>query len=309
MSTSPLWGSLITAWPDAQTMVKFLRFEDKAGALCYGISHAGGAVTVAEGCPYSGLRDTGKPAAVARHLSPIEPTNVICIGLNYRGHADELKMKYPVNPVVFMKPPFSATGHMAKVVKPRITEKLDYEVEMAVVIGKPCKDVTVEEALEYVLGYTCANDLSTRDWQKVPELSGSQWCRSKGFDGFSPLGPVLVTREVRTAPNPMRAPRCPDSATSRSHLHPEPTLGCLLGTTGDLQPEQPRLAVVGQWAEAARLEHERLHLHGAAVHQLSLRRLHPHAGHRHHDRHARGRRGGHAGAALAAGGRPRGRRD
>jgi len=182
-------------------MVKFLRFADKSGAVQYGISHTSGAITVAEGSPYSGLRDTGKPADVATYLSPVDPTMVICIGLNYRKHADELKLPYPVNPVVFMKPPSSATGHMAKVAKPRLTQRLDYEVELAVVIGKPCKDVTEGEALDYVLGYTVANDLSTRDWQKVPELSGSQWCRSKGFDGFSPLGPVLVTREDLADPN------------------------------------------------------------------------------------------------------------
>ena len=142
-------------------MVRFLRYADAGGAVSYGIEHADGSVTVAEGCPFAGgLRDTGRAASVAQRLSPIVPTNVICIGLNYRKHADELKMSYPVNPVVFMKPPGSAVGHMAKVVKPRLTEKMDYEVELAVVIGKACKDVTVEEALEYVLGYTVANDLS-----------------------------------------------------------------------------------------------------------------------------------------------------
>lgn len=181
--------------------MKFLRFADKAGVVQYGISHASGAVTVAEGSPYAGLTDTGRPADVATHLSPVDPTMVICIGLNYRKHADELKLPYPKNPVVFMKPPSSATGHLAKVVKPRLTQKLDYEVELAVVIGKPCKDVTESEALDYVLGYTVANDLSTRDWQKVPELAGGQWCRSKGFDGFSPLGPVLTTREEVADPN------------------------------------------------------------------------------------------------------------
>merc|ERR1719387_2961852 len=100
-----------------------------------------------------------------------------------------------------MKPPWVATGHNCDVVKPRITEKMDYEVELAIVIGKACKDVTPAQAMDYVLGYTCCNDLSTRDWQKVPELAGSQWCRSKGFDGFSPLGPVLVTRDELPDPN------------------------------------------------------------------------------------------------------------
>lgn len=120
-----------------------------------------------------------------------------CVGMS----ADELGLPYPKNPVVFTKPPVSAVGHLAQVVKPRITQKLDYEVELVVVIGKPCKDVTVEQAMDYVLGYTVANDLSTRDWQKVPELAGSQWCRSKGFDGFSPLGPVLVTKDEIPDPN------------------------------------------------------------------------------------------------------------
>merc|ERR1712217_756055 len=155
-----------------------------------------------EGCPYAGtLKDTGRKADVKKLCSPIKPTGVICIGLNYKGHADELGLPYPKNPVVFGKPPSSGAGNHAKVVKPRITEKMDYEVELTIVIGKPCKDVTPDEALDYVLGYTVANDLSTRDWQKVPELSGSQWCHSKGFDGFSPLGPVLVTRDEIPDPN------------------------------------------------------------------------------------------------------------
>merc|ERR1712232_257966 len=116
----------------------------------------------------------------------------------------ELGLPYPKNPVVFGKPPNSAVGNFGKVVKPRITEKMDYEVELTVIIGKPCKDVTVDQALDYVLGYTVANDLSTRDWQKVPELAGSQWCRSKGFDGFSPLGPVLVTSDEIPNPNNLK---------------------------------------------------------------------------------------------------------
>jgi 2-keto-4-pentenoate hydratase/2-oxohepta-3-ene-1,7-dioic acid hydratase in catechol pathway len=179
-------------------MVRFARFESDAGEVSYGVVSAGDElrVNIADGCPFNGtLRDTGKPASVKRFLAPVEPPMVICIGLNYFKHADELGLPYPKNPVIFTKPPTSIAGHGARVAKPRITQKMDYEVELAVVIGKSCKDVTVEEAVDYILGYTVANDLSTRDWQKVPELAGSQWCRSKSFDGFSPLGPVLVTKE------------------------------------------------------------------------------------------------------------------
>lgn len=200
-------------------MVKFARVEDESGRELYAILHASGELTVAEGCPYSSLIDSHRPlGAIRRYLPPIDPSMIICIGLNYRKHADELRMAYPVNPVVFMKPPSSATGHKSSVVKPRLTRKLDYEVELAVVIGKPCKDVTESEALEYVLGYTVANDLSTRDWQKVPELSGSQWCRSKGFDGFSPLGPVLVTKEVKLCDQSVS--RCEGSSNTITHCLP-----------------------------------------------------------------------------------------
>lgn len=184
-------------------MVRFGRWEAPATGPFYVMQHADGAFTVAEGCPYAGtLKDTGRKApSNCRALAPIEPAGVICIGLNYHKHADELKLPYPKNPVIFTKPAASAVGDHAKVVKPRMTEKMDYEVELVVVIGKTCKDVSTDEALDYVLGYTVANDLSTRDWQKVPELAGGQWCRSKGFDGFSPLGPVLVTRDEVKDPN------------------------------------------------------------------------------------------------------------
>lgn len=186
-------------------MVRFGRFQDASGTESYGISHPDGSFTYAEGCPFaSTLKDTGKKASVTRCLAPVEPADIICIGLNYRKHADELKLPYPKNPVVFLKPATCATGHGAEVVKPRITEKMDYEVELAVIIGRPCKDVAPEAALDYVLGYTCANDLSTRDWQKVPELAGSQWCRSKMFDGFAPLGPVVATKDEIKEPGALR---------------------------------------------------------------------------------------------------------
>lgn len=186
-------------------MVRFARFEDEKGVVSYGIEQGDGSFTYAEGCPLAGsLKDTHCKAVVQRYLAPVAPADIICIGLNYRSHADELKLPYPKNPVVFMKPWACAAGHGAEVVKPRITEKMDYEVELAVVIGKECKDVTPEAALDYVLGYTCANDLSTRDWQKQPELAGSQWCRSKSFDNFAPLGPVLATKDEIPDPHVLR---------------------------------------------------------------------------------------------------------
>lgn len=186
-------------------MVRFARVEPQGGGeAVYCLLQADGSFHIAEGCPYRGLKDTGKKVSVGRYLAPVEPKDIVCIGLNYRAHADELKLPYPKNPVVFMKPSTCAAAHGDEIVKPRISEKMDYEVELAVVIGRECKDVSPEEALDYVLGYTCANDLSTRDWQKVPELCGSQWCRSKAFDRFAPLGPVIATKEEIADPGALR---------------------------------------------------------------------------------------------------------
>lgn len=183
-------------------MVRIARFQDAAGAVSYGIQQADGTITYAEGDPFTGtLKDTRKSASVSKLLSPVVPPTIMCIGLNYRKHADELKLPYPKNPVVFLKPPTCAAGHLDPVVKPRITEKMDYEVELAIVIGRDCKDVSTDEALDYVLGYTCANDVSARDWQKDPPLAGSQWTRSKIFDNFAPLGPVIVTKDEIPDPN------------------------------------------------------------------------------------------------------------
>ena len=132
-------------------------------------------------------------------LPPVEPPAVWCIGKNYAEHAREFGGEVPDRPVVFMKPPGSVVGDGDAIVLPKCQEQgpeVDYEAELAVVIGvgpggKPCKDVAAHEALDFVLGYTCANDVSARHWQK--NLGGSQWVRGKSFDTFCPLGPTLVT--------------------------------------------------------------------------------------------------------------------
>lgn len=132
-------------------------------------------------------------------LPPVDPPAVWCIGKNYAEHAREFGGEVPERPVVFMKPPGSVVGHGDAIVLPKCQEQgpeVDYEAELAVVIGvgpdgKACKDVAVHDALDFVLGYTCANDVSARHWQK--NLGGSQWVRGKSFDTFCPLGPMLVT--------------------------------------------------------------------------------------------------------------------
>jgi 2-keto-4-pentenoate hydratase/2-oxohepta-3-ene-1,7-dioic acid hydratase in catechol pathway len=220
-------------------MVRIARFQDQTGAVCTGVAHGDGSFTYAQGNMFDGsFKDTGKAATVSKLLAPVEPPVVVCIGLNYKKHADELGLPYPKNPVVFLKPPNTVTGHGTPIAKPRITEKMDYEVELAVVIGKPCRDVSVDDALNYVLGYTCANDVSTRDWQKVPELSGSQWTRSKIFDNFCPLGPVLVTADEIPNPNNLQVKcfvngeKMQDSSTSDLIFNIQQVVSfCSIGTT------------------------------------------------------------------------------
>ncbi|MHB1326521.1 MAG: fumarylacetoacetate hydrolase family protein [Thermoleophilia bacterium] len=123
------------------------------------------------------------------HLELIHPGKIIAVGLNYRSHADELGMAVPSGPVLFLKPPSSVIGHGEDIVLPAASEQVDYEAELAIVIGKTARKVTVDEAASHVLGYTCANDVTARDLQRLD----GQWTRSKSFDTFCPLGPWLET--------------------------------------------------------------------------------------------------------------------
>ncbi len=137
----------------------------------------------------------------SRILAPLEPVAIFAIGLNYRTHAEETGAKIPQYPIVFMKSPgaLQHPGEPIRLPRKLRSEMVDYECELAVVLGWPCRNATVTNALDHVLGYTCANDVSARDWQL--RRSGSQWCRAKSFDTFAPLGPCLVTRDEIPDPN------------------------------------------------------------------------------------------------------------
>jgi len=117
------------------------------------------------------------------------PGKIIAVGLNYRSHAAELGMELSPEPVLFMKPPSSVIGPGQDIVMPPQSAQVDYEAELAVVIGNTCSHVDEDEAAGHVLGYTCANDVTARDLQK----SDGQWTRSKSFDTFCPLGPWIET--------------------------------------------------------------------------------------------------------------------
>ena len=162
----------------------------------YGVvEDEGGTLVLAEvqGDPlYQPVTPTGVrvPLADARLLAPVIPrSKVIGIGKNYADHAAEMGGEAPAEPLVFLKPNTSVIGPGDPVVLPRQSREVHYEGELAVVIGRICKDVPVERVPDVVYGYTCANDVTARDLQR----SDGQWARAKGFDGFCPLGPWIET--------------------------------------------------------------------------------------------------------------------
>jgi 2-keto-4-pentenoate hydratase/2-oxohepta-3-ene-1,7-dioic acid hydratase in catechol pathway len=122
-------------------------------------------------------------------LAPCIPTKVVCVGLNYYDHAKEMGLEIPQEPLLFLKPPSAVTHPHFPIEYPKITQNLHYEAELAIVIKKNAKNVSAAEAEDYILGYTCANDVTARDIQK----SDGQWTRAKSFDTFLPLGPCIET--------------------------------------------------------------------------------------------------------------------
>ena len=122
-------------------------------------------------------------------LAPCEPTKVICIGLNYHDHAKEMDLPIPKEPIIFLKPPSSVTGPGTNIVYPSQCTRLDYEAELAVVMGSVTKNIEPEDALDNVLGYTCSNDVTARNLQP----KDGQWAMAKSFDTFCPIGPYIAT--------------------------------------------------------------------------------------------------------------------
>ncbi len=184
--------------------MEIVRIQDVDGRISYG-AEEGNAVYRIDGDVFGDYQKTDEKLKPVRRLSPILPIAIYGIGLNYREHAEETGAEVPECPVVFCKGLGSVLDPDGVIELPRRlhSDQVDYEAELAVVIGKRCKNVSVEDALDYVLGYTCANDVSARDWQKRPG-GGGQWTRGKSFDTFCPLGPSLVT--IDQIPDPQILP-------------------------------------------------------------------------------------------------------
>ncbi|KOR32500.1 5-carboxymethyl-2-hydroxymuconate isomerase [Achromatium sp. WMS3] len=181
--------------------MRIIRFLDPQNQVHYGIPNDTGLATELTGNTLTELIPKTRQIQISRLLAPIIPTNMYCIGLNYADHAAETGAKTPEHPVVFMKPTSTINHPDATITIPACCThgpEVDFEAELAVIIGQKCKDVSASYALKYVFAYTIANDISARKWQK--HAGGGQWIRGKSFDGFCPLGPVLVTAD--TIPNP-----------------------------------------------------------------------------------------------------------
>lgn len=178
--------------------MRYIRFQDLAGAVRKGTwSDSGGKIHFGED-RYS--------MSEVNVLPPCEPSKIVCVGLNYADHAEELSKEPPNRPRLFFKPPNAVAGHETTVTLPTGKDRLEYEAEMAVVVGRQCRDVSEEKAMDIVEGFTCMNDLSNRDDQAIEQ----NYVRAKGFDGAAPLGPVVVTPD-----------EVPDDAFIRTRLNGE----------------------------------------------------------------------------------------
>ena len=184
--------------------MKIIRYSDSSGQINHAAQQADGSALVIEGDLFGDYRVTDQKADVAKLLAPVDPRAILCIGLNYKFHAEESGMAIPENPVLFMKSPGAVQNPGDPILLPTHlkSNSVDYECELAIIIGKKATNVSKEDASDYILGYTCANDVSARDWQR--NGGGGQWCRGKTFDTFCPLGPVLVTPDELPNPNALK---------------------------------------------------------------------------------------------------------
>jgi len=172
---------------------RFVRFcERRNGNVYYGV-HDGGSVARLERAPWLGIVKTSDVFHIddITLKAPVEPSKIICIGLNYHAHVEASYSadKAPSYPLIFLKPLSAVIGPNDSIVYPPQSQRVDYEAELGVVIGKEIRNIAVDEAAEAVFGLTCVNDVTARDLQK----KDGQWSRAKGFDTFCPVGPWIVT--------------------------------------------------------------------------------------------------------------------
>jgi 2-keto-4-pentenoate hydratase/2-oxohepta-3-ene-1,7-dioic acid hydratase in catechol pathway len=194
-----------------------------------------------EGDLFSSYRVTAEKMHIDKLLAPLVPTDILCIGLNYRDHAAESKSEIPKNPMLFIKASGTLNNPGDPIYIPRRSSMIDYECELCVVIGKAAKNVSRDRALDHVFGYTVANDVSARDWQRDKSLGGGQFARGKSFDSFCPLGPAIVTKDEIPNPNALRIKTTLNGQVMQDHTTSDmifdvPTLIESLSSTLTLRP-------------------------------------------------------------------------
>lgn len=169
--------------------MRIVRFQYE-GSIKWGIIEEGMIFEI-DGDPFSFFSLTSKAKRIddVRLLAPCSPTKIVALGLNYRDHAEEVRMPIPQSPILFIKPSTSVIGPNDPIIYPKMSRRVDYEAELAIVIKKVAKNVKETEADDYILGYTCFNDVTARDLQP----KDGQWTVAKSFDTFAPLGPWIVT--------------------------------------------------------------------------------------------------------------------
>lgn len=224
-----------------ETSMKIIRYEDPSGKIHYAEQQQSDSYMRIEGDLFDGCCTTSEAAKIRRILAPVVPTMIWCIGQNYRRHADEVGMGVNEYPVVFAKGPNTVQGPSEPIRIPTTARsaQVDYEGELVAVIGRKCKDVSRERALECVAGYTCGNDVSARDWQL--KMGGTQWCRGKSFDTFAPIGPCLTTPDSIVDPGKLHIQtvvngRTMQDANTRDMIHDVPALIAFLSQSTTLLP-------------------------------------------------------------------------
>ncbi|MCX7635918.1 MAG: fumarylacetoacetate hydrolase family protein, partial [Syntrophales bacterium] len=179
---------------------RYLSQEGDARWCVFDTAAPAGRAWAVDGHIFGRFTVTEREVVVENLLPPLEPVNIFALGFSYGKHARETGTEAPTEPVVFMKATTSVIAHHDPILLPAAgPERVDYEGELAVVIGRTAKNVPAAAAMDYVFGYTCANDVSARDWQF--ERQRGQWIRGKSFDTFCPLGPVIVTKDEIRDPN------------------------------------------------------------------------------------------------------------
>ncbi|MCD6567632.1 MAG: fumarylacetoacetate hydrolase family protein [Dehalococcoidia bacterium] len=176
--------------------MKIVRFASNRTTRYGVLEH--GVIRAIKGTPYKLHGNTGKSFEFTgstfmldevKLLAPCLPSKIVALGMNYRSHAIEFKLPIPSVPLIFLKPSTAVIGPEDKIVHPKASKRVDYECELAVVIGKRARSVDREKVDDYILGYTCFNDVSARNEQK----DDIQWTRAKGYDTFAPIGPWIET--------------------------------------------------------------------------------------------------------------------